>query len=123
MLLVGDAAHPTTPNFGQGGGMAIEDAVVLARCLATAQNAEDALAEFEAQRFRRTSAVTNEAWKFGKMLQWEGRVSVWLRDLLAGILMRMNGTNNLIKHARHNVGTVLALERPAEPGAVVDGGA
>ncbi|MFO1065283.1 MAG: FAD-dependent monooxygenase [Pirellulales bacterium] len=30
-VLVGDAAHSTTPNFGQGGGMAIEDAVVLAR--------------------------------------------------------------------------------------------
>ena len=103
--------------------MAIEDAVVLARCLATVPNAEDALAKFEAERFRRTSAVTNEAWEFGKMLQWEGRVSVWLRDLLASILLRMNGTNNLIKHARHNVGTIRALERPAEPGAVADGGA
>ena len=123
VLLVGDAAHPTTPNFGQGGGMAIEDAVVLARCLATVPNAEDALAKFEAERFRRTSAVTNEAWEFGKMLQWEGRVSVWLRDLLAGMLIKMNGTNNLIKHARHNVGTVPTLGRSAEPGAVADGGA
>lgn len=31
--LIGDAAHPTTPNLGQGGGLALEDAVVLARCL------------------------------------------------------------------------------------------
>src|SRR5918912_1403999 len=49
---VGDAAHPTTPNFGQGGGMAIEDAVVLARCLAA--NRSDppaALAAFEAERY------------------------------------------------------------------------
>ena len=34
--LIGDAAHSTTPNLGQGGCTAIEDAVVLARCLATA---------------------------------------------------------------------------------------
>ena len=49
------------------------------------------------------------------MLQWEGRVSVWLRDLLAGMLMRVNGTNNLLKHARHTVGTLPALERLDEP--------
>src|SRR5581483_9507798 len=81
-VLVGDAAHPTTPNFGQGGGMAIEDGVVLARCLA-ARPADPAaaLAAFEAERFPRTSAVTNEAWKFGKVLQWEGRLSTWVRDL------------------------------------------
>ncbi len=116
VVLVGDAAHPTTPNFGQGGGMAIEDAVVLSRCLAIAGNPEVALAEFEAERYSRTSAVTNEAWKFGKMLQWEGRVSVWLRDLLAGMLMRLNGADNLIKHARYNAGTVPALTRSVEPG-------
>ncbi len=122
VILIGDAAHPMTPNFGQGGGMAIEDAVVLARCLATAKNPEVALAEFEAVRFPRTSAVTNEAWRFGKMLQWEGRVSVWLRDLLAGMLMRVNGTNNLLKHARHYVGTIPALERLAEPDPAADSG-
>ncbi|MFO0956455.1 MAG: FAD-dependent monooxygenase [Isosphaeraceae bacterium] len=110
-VLVGDAAHPTTPNFGQGGGMAIEDAVVLARCLANAGDPESALAAFEAERFPRTSAVTNEAWEFGKLLQWEGRASVWLRDLLAGMMIRAAGTNNLIKHARYEVGTI-----PGGPG-------
>jgi 2-polyprenyl-6-methoxyphenol hydroxylase-like FAD-dependent oxidoreductase len=109
VVLVGDAAHPTTPNFGQGGGMAIEDAVVLARCLATVRDPEAALAAFEAERFPRTSAVTDEAWKFGRMLQWESRLSVWLRDLLAGVLMRVSGTSNLIKHARHDVGTIPAI--------------
>jgi 2-polyprenyl-6-methoxyphenol hydroxylase-like FAD-dependent oxidoreductase len=34
VLLLGDAAHPTTPNMGQGACMAIESAVTLARCLA-----------------------------------------------------------------------------------------
>ena len=106
VVLVGDAAHPTTPNFGQGGGMAMEDAVVLARCLVRHSDPESALAAFESERYPRTSAVTNEAWKFGKMLQWEGRASVWLRDRLTGVLMRLNGTNQLIKHARFEVGTI-----------------
>jgi FAD binding domain len=33
LALVGDAAHAMTPNLGQGAGQALEDAVVLARCL------------------------------------------------------------------------------------------
>src|SRR5919112_1565832 len=36
VTLLGDAAHPMTPNLGQGASQAIEDAVVLARCLAPA---------------------------------------------------------------------------------------
>src|SRR5262249_18595216 len=32
MTLLGDAIHPTTPNLGQGGCLAIEDAFVLAKC-------------------------------------------------------------------------------------------
>ena len=35
MTLLGDAAHPMTPNLGQGGCQAIEDALVLARLLAS----------------------------------------------------------------------------------------
>src|SRR6185436_3172207 len=33
VLLIGDAAHATSPMMGQGGSMAVEDAVVLAECL------------------------------------------------------------------------------------------
>ena len=36
VVLIGDAAHPMTPNLGQGAGQAIEDAVVLDACLAAA---------------------------------------------------------------------------------------
>ncbi|MGZ3421209.1 MAG: FAD-dependent monooxygenase, partial [Polyangiales bacterium] len=42
VVLLGDAAHPTTPNMGQGACMAIEDATVLARELAEAGSVEDA---------------------------------------------------------------------------------
>ncbi len=33
VVLIGDAAHATTPNMGQGACMAIEDAVVLTNCI------------------------------------------------------------------------------------------
>lgn len=108
VVLVGDAAHPTTPNFGQGGGMAIEDAVVLARRLATAPDVAAALAGSEAERFARAAAVTNEAWAFGRMLQWEHPAAVAVRDALAGLALRVNGTRQLVKHARYHVGALPA---------------
>ena len=110
-VLIGDAAHSTTPNFGQGGGMAIEDAVVLARALI--KNSSDphiALKAFEEERYKRTSTVTNEAWSFGKVLQWEGAFSTWLRDQMSGVLLRMTGSANLIKHGKFDVGELPAIE-------------
>ena len=41
--LLGDAAHPTLPMLGQGANMAIEDGIVLARCLAAYDDVETAL--------------------------------------------------------------------------------
>ena len=46
--LLGDAAHPMTPNLGQGACQAIEDAVVLAACLAKSQHIESALPRIRA---------------------------------------------------------------------------
>jgi len=51
VLLIGDAAHASTPFMGQGGAMAMQDGVVLARALAAAPDLPDALDMFEALRF------------------------------------------------------------------------
>ena len=42
VLLIGDAAHATTAHMGMGGGMAIEDAVVLGQCVSSAPSLEAA---------------------------------------------------------------------------------
>jgi 2-polyprenyl-6-methoxyphenol hydroxylase-like FAD-dependent oxidoreductase len=59
VTLLGDACHPMLPFMAQGAGMAIEDAVVLARCLdgATPAEVESALARYANARIPRTSAV------------------------------------------------------------------
>jgi salicylate hydroxylase len=58
MALLGDACHPMMPFMAQGAGMAIEDAVVLARSLAAdPADVESALAAYEACRLPRTSTV------------------------------------------------------------------
>jgi 2-polyprenyl-6-methoxyphenol hydroxylase-like FAD-dependent oxidoreductase len=53
VVLVGDAVHATTPHLGQGAGMAIEDAIVLADELAKAEAPEDAFRAYRDRRVER----------------------------------------------------------------------
>jgi salicylate hydroxylase len=61
ICLLGDAAHPTLPFLAQGANMAIEDAAVLARCLALDEPTEHALARFEKLRWQRTADIVNRS--------------------------------------------------------------
>jgi salicylate hydroxylase len=55
--LLGDACHPTLPFMAQGANMAIEDAMVLARCLSGCDDVAMALGRYEAARLERTSQI------------------------------------------------------------------
>lgn len=79
-VLIGDAAHATTPNLAQGACQAIEDAVVLAACLRHEPDTEMAFREFERKRLKRTHWVVNTSWKLGKVAQLEQKSLVWLRN-------------------------------------------
>ena len=59
IVLLGDAAHPAPPSAGQGAGMALEDAVMLAACLqrAGAGNEQAALREYAFRRQPRTTRM------------------------------------------------------------------
>jgi 2-polyprenyl-6-methoxyphenol hydroxylase-like FAD-dependent oxidoreductase len=82
VTLLGDAAHPTTPNLGQGGCMAIEDAAVLARCLTETEDVADALRAFEARRYRRTAWITRESLRYGQIAQWQHAAAVRVREMI-----------------------------------------
>ena len=60
-VLVGDAAHPMVPFFAQGAAMALEDAVILARCLRSGPQIKS-LQRYEALRKPRTTSVSRAAW-------------------------------------------------------------
>ena len=84
VTLLGDAAHPMTPFMAQGACQAIEDAVVLARCLedATADAAPDALLRYEAARKERTARIQiasrgNEWLKKGGNADWVYGYDAW----------------------------------------------
>lgn len=58
VLLIGDAAHATTPHLGQGAGMAIEDAVVLAEELTAGGSLDAQLQRFMGRRFERCKFIS-----------------------------------------------------------------
>jgi 2-polyprenyl-6-methoxyphenol hydroxylase-like FAD-dependent oxidoreductase len=80
VVLIGDAAHPTTPNLGQGANMAIDDAIVLARCLKQEAAIPAALARYERERLHRTRQLVAKSWNMGRMCLWKSKVAVWMRE-------------------------------------------
>jgi len=66
VTLTGDAAHPTLPMLAQGANMAIEDGLVLARCLASFDDVETALARYDAARVERTGKLVRGASEMAK---------------------------------------------------------
>ena len=66
VVLIGDAAHATTPHLGQGAGMAIEDSVVLAEELAAADTPEEAFEAFRSRRFDRCKFIVENSIAVGE---------------------------------------------------------
>jgi 2-polyprenyl-6-methoxyphenol hydroxylase-like FAD-dependent oxidoreductase len=80
VVLLGDAAHPMTPNLGQGAGQAIEDAVVLDQCLSAGPTIDAAVRRYEVRRVSRANRLVLASRRFGAIAQWQNAAAVWLRD-------------------------------------------
>lgn len=106
ITLAGDAAHPMTPNLGQGGCTALEDSIVLTRKLtealrsssssnSTGSNSEDmfseldkgrigaALTEYESERWTRTFRLTLKSYVFGTLLAIDNSLICFVRNNIA----------------------------------------
>ncbi|GHO46237.1 FAD-dependent monooxygenase [Ktedonospora formicarum] len=81
ITLLGDAAHAMTPNLGQGACQAIEDAVVLAECIAQYPQPEDAFQAYERRRLARANRILRQSRLLGQIGQWENSFLCGLRDL------------------------------------------
>jgi len=69
VVLIGDAAHASSPMMGQGGCMAMEDALVLAEILHSTVDVESALDMFVARRTARVNWVQQESRAVGEALR------------------------------------------------------
>lgn len=76
IALIGDAAHAMTPNLGQGGCQALEDAVVLARLAGE----PDGLARYDRERRPRTQMIAARSARIGTVAQLSAAPLVVLRD-------------------------------------------
>ncbi|HVT81931.1 MAG TPA: FAD-dependent monooxygenase, partial [Phycisphaerae bacterium] len=88
LTLLGDAAHPTTPNLGQGACMAIEDAAVLAHAMAEIPDIAAAFRAYERARYARTAKIARESLKLGAIGQWENGLACAVRNFLVRLSPR-----------------------------------
>lgn len=87
VVLIGDAAHATSPSAGQGASIACEDAVVLAKCLRDLPDHAGGYAAYERIRRERTEKVVAYARKRGSN-KTAGPVARVFRDLMMPVVLK-----------------------------------
>jgi len=88
VALVGDAAHAMGPHSGQGGSMALEDSIVLAKCLRDIPDIDTAFTTYQAIRKERVEYVVDVTRRTGDRKEppgWFGRLT---RDLILPIFLK-----------------------------------
>lgn len=70
ICLIGDAGHATTPNMGQGGAQAIEDAYCLSH-LIHHRPRQNVFESFQQKRQKKVNSIVKQSWTTGKMAHWK----------------------------------------------------
>ena len=78
--LIGDAAHATTPNLGQGGAMAVEDALALADAFQELGLNQASWERFEQRRRKKVNWIVSTSWSIGKICHLRNPLLRWLRN-------------------------------------------
>lgn len=100
IALLGDAAHAMTPNLGQGGCSAIEDAYVLAQCLRRSHPVEDALDRYVRLRRPRVTSIARDSHAFGFFGQVENALARRVRDAITVATKGRYGREVVLRYAR-----------------------
>ena len=96
ITLLGDACHPTLPFMAQGAAMAIEDAAVLAGCMARTPAVAEAMQHYEDLRRKRTAGIQRGSRRNAKVFHLSG-IAAWARNRAAG-RARANTMDELFRY-------------------------
>ena len=88
VCLIGDAAHAIGPHVGQGASLALEDAVVLAKCLRDILDPPVAFATFERLRRERVEPIVKQSRRTGQQKAPAGWIGRKVRDLVLPVFLR-----------------------------------
>lgn len=81
VCLIGDAAHATTPNLGQGACQAIEDVFVISKLLER-YSLKEAIQKYPTFRYHKANSIVKTSWTLGQVAQWDKPFAIWVRNSL-----------------------------------------
>jgi 2-polyprenyl-6-methoxyphenol hydroxylase-like FAD-dependent oxidoreductase len=96
LVFIGDAAHATSPQLGQGTNLALEDARVLSACVSGCRDLEAGLRRFSEARLSHTRYYQLTSWALTPFFQSHFSALSGLRDLFMGPLCRFPPTRRLM---------------------------
>lgn len=82
VALIGDAAHATTPNMGQGACQAIESAFALAEALADTSDPQAAFARYQKRRQEKAWSITRQSYRLAQMANTGGLKGALVRSAM-----------------------------------------
>jgi 2-polyprenyl-6-methoxyphenol hydroxylase-like FAD-dependent oxidoreductase len=88
VVLLGDAVHAVSPGAGQGASLAVEDAIVLAKCLRDSEDQAFAFATYERLRRARVERMVQHGRNAGQGKVITNPIGVWFRDLLTPFFLK-----------------------------------
>lgn len=89
VVLIGDAAHAIGPHAGQGGSLALEDALVLAGCLSGEKDIGTALDDYEQSRRSRVETIASMTRRRGATKQPKTWLGMFVRDLFVTLFVAL----------------------------------
>ena len=89
IVFIGDSAHSTSPQLGQGANMALLDAATLAHALSSAQTVEEALSAYADARRGHVRLFQLLSYVFTPFYQSDSRSIAWLRDRLVATVAKI----------------------------------
>jgi 2-polyprenyl-6-methoxyphenol hydroxylase-like FAD-dependent oxidoreductase len=105
MIIIGDAAHASSPAAGQGAAMALEDAVILAQCLRDCPDTRTAFTTFDSLRRARVERIVKDGHR-RSAAKTAGPVGRFVRDLVLPVVfgkVARNGGESMMWLQGHHI--------------------